>query len=82
MPGVTFREKAQVLDEAGIDRALTRIAHEIVERVGGTAGLALVGVRTRGVSLARRIAVRLQTIGRGGPSGRRSTRSSISAARG
>jgi len=63
MPAVTLREKAQVLDEAGIDRALTRIAHEIVERAGGTDGLALVGVRTRGVSLARRIAVRLQAIG-------------------
>jgi pyrimidine operon attenuation protein/uracil phosphoribosyltransferase len=60
---VTLREKAQVLDEPGIDRALTRIAHEIVERVGGTDRLALVGVQTRGVTLARRIAVRLQAIG-------------------
>jgi pyrimidine operon attenuation protein/uracil phosphoribosyltransferase len=57
------REKAQVLDEPGIDRALSRIAHEIVERAGGTDGLALVGIRTRGVTLARRIAVRLQAIG-------------------
>src|SRR5262249_30001267 len=57
------REKAQVLDEPGIERALTRIAHEIVERAGGTDGLALVGVRTRGVSLARRISARLQAIG-------------------
>src|SRR5215475_454890 len=57
------REKAQVLDEPGIDRALTRIAHEIVERAGGTDGLALVGIRTRGVTLARRIAVRLRAIG-------------------
>ena len=63
MAAVTFREKAQVLDEPGIDRALTRIAHEIVEHAGGTDGLALVGIRTRGVSLARRIATRLQAIG-------------------
>jgi pyrimidine operon attenuation protein/uracil phosphoribosyltransferase len=63
MPPVSLREKAQVLDETGIDRALTRIAHEIVERAGGTDGLALVGLRTRGVSLARRIAARLQGIG-------------------
>ncbi len=56
---MTVREKAQVLDEQGIDRALTRIAHEILERAGGTSGLALVGIRTRGVSLARRIAERL-----------------------
>jgi pyrimidine operon attenuation protein/uracil phosphoribosyltransferase len=57
-----LREKAQVLDEPGIERALTRIAHEIVERAGGTDGLALVGLRTRGVSLARRIAQRLEQI--------------------
>jgi pyrimidine operon attenuation protein / uracil phosphoribosyltransferase len=59
---MTLREKTQVLDEAGIERALTRIAHEILERAGGTEGLALVGIRTRGVSLARRIAARLQAI--------------------
>jgi pyrimidine operon attenuation protein/uracil phosphoribosyltransferase len=63
MPAVSFHEKAQVLDELGIDRALIRIAHEIVERAGGTDGLALVGIRTRGVSLARRIAGRLHAIG-------------------
>jgi pyrimidine operon attenuation protein/uracil phosphoribosyltransferase len=59
---VTVREKAQVLDDTGIDRALTRIAHEIVERTGGVRELALVGLRTRGVLLARRIAARLQAI--------------------
>jgi pyrimidine operon attenuation protein/uracil phosphoribosyltransferase len=59
---MTLREKAQVLDEAGIERALTRIAHEILERAGGTDGLALAGIRTRGVSLAQRIAARLQAI--------------------
>ena len=36
-------------------RALSRMAHEIVERNGGTARVALVGIRTRGVPLARRI---------------------------
>jgi pyrimidine operon attenuation protein / uracil phosphoribosyltransferase len=59
---VTLREKAQVLDEPGIDRALRRIAHEILERAGGTDRLALVGIRTRGVALARRIAQYLQAI--------------------
>jgi pyrimidine operon attenuation protein/uracil phosphoribosyltransferase len=43
------------MDEAQIGRALTRIAHEIVERNRGVAELAFVGVRTRGVTLARRI---------------------------
>jgi pyrimidine operon attenuation protein/uracil phosphoribosyltransferase len=59
---MTLREKTQVLDEAGIERALTRIAHEILERAGGTEALVLVGIRTRGVSLARRIADRLEAI--------------------
>jgi pyrimidine operon attenuation protein / uracil phosphoribosyltransferase len=59
---VTLREKAEVLDEAGIERALTRIAHELLERAGGTDGLALVGIHRRGVSLARRIAERLHAI--------------------
>src|SRR6266436_1973668 len=56
------REKAQVLDEAGLDRALTRIAHEILERNGGAKDLALVGLRTRGVTLARRLAAKLVAI--------------------
>ena len=46
----------QILDADELRRALTRIAHEIVERNGGTDGLVLVGVRSRGVPLARRLA--------------------------
>ena len=46
------REKAQVLDETALDRALTRISHEILEKNGGAKDLAFVGLRTRGVSLA------------------------------
>ena len=45
-----------VMDADRISRALTRIAHEILERNHGTDGVALVGVRSRGVPLARRIA--------------------------
>jgi len=62
MGGRATREKAQVLDEQGIDRALTRIAHEILENTQGTEGLALVGIRTRGVSLAKRIAEKIRAI--------------------
>ena len=64
MPGVgamSLREKAQVLDEAGLDRALTRIAHEIVEQAGGE-GVALVGIKTRGVTLAERIGAKIAAI--------------------
>lgn len=56
------REKAQVLDAGALDRALHRVAHEIVERNGGTADLAFVGLRTRGVTLARRLADRVAAI--------------------
>ena len=51
---MTAPEK-QVLDESGIERALARIAHEILERNEGTANLALIGIRTRGVFLAQRL---------------------------
>jgi len=45
--------KAQLMDERAMQRALTRIAHEIVERNKGTENLVLIGVRRRGVPLAR-----------------------------
>ena len=56
------REKAQVLDGAGMARAITRIAHEIVERNKGVAEVVLIGLRSRGVELAQRIAARLEEI--------------------
>jgi pyrimidine operon attenuation protein/uracil phosphoribosyltransferase len=54
--------KAQILDPPTIQRALTRIAHEIVERNNGTDNLVLIGLRSRGVDLARRIARELLLI--------------------
>jgi pyrimidine operon attenuation protein/uracil phosphoribosyltransferase len=51
-----------VMDADRISRTLVRIAHEIVERNKGTDDLALVGVRTRGVPIARRIARTLREI--------------------
>jgi pyrimidine operon attenuation protein/uracil phosphoribosyltransferase len=54
--------KAQVLDAAALDRALTRIAHEIIEKNGGAKDLAFVGLRTRGVTLARRLAAKVASI--------------------
>jgi pyrimidine operon attenuation protein/uracil phosphoribosyltransferase len=52
----------QVMDADRMSRALTRIAHEILERNRGLDGLALVGIRTRGVPLARRLARALKEI--------------------
>src|SRR5258708_7466926 len=55
------------MDADRMSRALTRIAHEILERTRGTSDLALVGIRTRGVPLARRIARSLRDINKGRP---------------
>ncbi len=49
-------EKRQLLSAKEIDRTLQRLAHEIVEKSGGTKDLALIGVRRRGVPLSQRIA--------------------------
>jgi len=56
------REKAQLMDAAAIQRVLTRVAHEIVEKNKGTADLVLIGLRSRGVDLARRLSQRLKEI--------------------
>src|SRR6478752_10230206 len=48
--------RTSVFDAADLRRALTRIAHEIVERNHGAANVVLVGMYTRGVALAQRIA--------------------------
>jgi pyrimidine operon attenuation protein/uracil phosphoribosyltransferase len=49
-------EKKQLMSASEIDRTLRRLAHEIVEKSGGTKHLALIGIRRRGVPLAQRIA--------------------------
>jgi pyrimidine operon attenuation protein/uracil phosphoribosyltransferase len=54
--GVFFAPEKVVLSEDRVRRALVRIAHEIVEGNGGSDGLVLIGIHTRGVYLARRIA--------------------------
>jgi len=51
-----------VLDARDIARALTRIAHEILERNKGANGLVLLGIPSRGVPLARRIAARIAAV--------------------
>lgn len=51
-----------VLDAGDIARALTRISHEILERNKGAEDLVLIGLQTRGVPLARRIAARIEAV--------------------
>jgi len=49
-------EKRQLMAPEEIDRTLQRLAHEIVEKSGGTSNVVLIGVRRRGVPLAQRLA--------------------------
>lgn len=56
------RVKAQVMDSSAMDRALTRVAHEIVEANHGAGDVVLVGIVTRGAVLAVRLAERIARI--------------------
>lgn len=60
MPELEF--KARLLEADDIRRAVSRIAHEIVERNKGAHNLAVVGVHTRGIPLANRIAARVSEL--------------------
>ncbi|WEK52962.1 MAG: bifunctional pyr operon transcriptional regulator/uracil phosphoribosyltransferase PyrR [Candidatus Cohnella colombiensis] len=51
-----MQDSRVIMDESAIRRALTRIAHEIVEKNKGIDGCVLIGIRTRGVYLAHRVA--------------------------
>ncbi|MBS4026318.1 MAG: bifunctional pyr operon transcriptional regulator/uracil phosphoribosyltransferase PyrR [Clostridia bacterium] len=57
-----YVEKALIMDEEKMRRALTRIAHEIIEKNKGTDNLALVGIRRRGVPLAQRLKDKIKEI--------------------
>ena len=54
--------KSRVIDEQGFDRTVVRLAHEILERNKGIETVALVGIRTRGEYLARRLAQKIREI--------------------
>ncbi len=56
------KTKATIIDKDGLERTLTRLAHEIVERNAGAANLAIIGIRTRGATLAERIVKKIETI--------------------
>ncbi|MGE5405018.1 MAG: bifunctional pyr operon transcriptional regulator/uracil phosphoribosyltransferase PyrR [Candidatus Saccharibacteria bacterium] len=55
-------EKSKIMDEDAIRRAITRIAHEIIERNQGTEDLAIVGIRRRGGPIAERLASKIHEI--------------------
>jgi pyrimidine operon attenuation protein/uracil phosphoribosyltransferase len=53
-------EKAQIMDETAVNRALSRIAHEIIEKNKGISDVVLIGIQRRGVPLARRLAEKIR----------------------
>ncbi|MFJ7728958.1 bifunctional pyr operon transcriptional regulator/uracil phosphoribosyltransferase PyrR [Neobacillus sp. NPDC097160] len=57
-----MNQKALVLDEQAIGRAMTRIAHQIIEKNKGIDDCILVGIRTRGIFLAERLAAKIAEI--------------------
>jgi len=57
-----FKARVRVLDAEDIARIVKRISHEILERNKGAGGITLVGIRTRGVFLARRLARTIEGI--------------------
>ena len=58
---MTWREKARVLESSDMERALKRMAHEIVERNKGLANVVLVGIQRRGVPWASRLGALLES---------------------
>ncbi len=52
---INFREKARILDEEGMRRVIIRMTHQILEKHNDLQGVAIIGIRTRGTHLARRI---------------------------
>jgi len=54
-PKSGLRQKAQLMSASEIERTLVRLAHEIIEKNGGSEGLGLVGIRRRGVPIAERL---------------------------
>jgi len=57
-----MKKKTELLDEPAINRALTRIAHEILEKNKGADQLVLVGIKTRGVPLTKRLQEKIKQI--------------------
>jgi pyrimidine operon attenuation protein/uracil phosphoribosyltransferase len=57
-----MKQKTEIMDEKALDRAMTRISHEIIEKNKGVEDIVLLGIHTRGVPLANRLAGKINTI--------------------
>ncbi|MBU0606047.1 MAG: bifunctional pyr operon transcriptional regulator/uracil phosphoribosyltransferase, partial [Candidatus Omnitrophica bacterium] len=59
---MVVREKSKVMDKEGIDKALERISHEIVERFEVADDIAVIGIKNRGSYLAGRLALKIERL--------------------
>jgi len=59
---MNFKVKAKIIDQEGLQRTITRLAHEIIERNRGVDNIAIVGIRTRGSTLAERLVAKIEEI--------------------
>jgi pyrimidine operon attenuation protein/uracil phosphoribosyltransferase len=59
---IVLIDKAEIMDESAMIRALTRISHEIIEKNKGINGLVLIGIQRRGVPLAKMIAKKIKEV--------------------
>ena len=57
-----LKYKAQIMDEQSFERTLVRISHQIIEKNHGVDDLCLIGIKTRGIPLARRVAANIKAI--------------------
>jgi pyrimidine operon attenuation protein/uracil phosphoribosyltransferase len=57
-----YKIKAKIIDEQGFDRTITRLVHEILEKNKGAKNLKIIGMRTRGEFIARRIVEKIKQI--------------------
>ena len=57
-----MKEKAKIMDQQGMERAIFRIAHEIIEKNKGVSNVALVGIQRRGVPIARRLVEHIEKV--------------------
>lgn len=59
---MNMKKQVKLMDENAINRAITRIAHEILEKNKGAKDIILIGIKTRGIPLANRLAQRIKEI--------------------
>ena len=56
---MTFKEKSKILDKAGIDKAIERMAHEVIESSKPLKDIAVIGIKSRGAYIGERLAARI-----------------------